>query len=198
MELDVDESNDNTPLSEEERAGLRIQAIINHHQLNEHEQSNIEDAIQWLINKSFSADKILSEKFIKELHKRMFGSVWKWAGHFRTSEKNIGVERHKIPVHLRQLLGDVLFWIKDQTFTPDEIAIRFKHQLVSIHCFPNGNGRHSRLIADIIIEKLFAQPVFTWGAMDLTYPGGARITYIQALKAADNGNYSLLLAFARS
>ncbi|MEO6131448.1 MAG: mobile mystery protein B [Saprospiraceae bacterium] len=141
---------------------------------------------------------ILSEKFIKEFHKRMFGSVWKWAGHFRTSNKNLGIEWHTLPVNLRQLLDDVLFWIEYQSFDPDEIAIRFKHRLVSIHCFPNGNVRHSRLLADIIVEKLYNKPVFSWGAAKVTNHGNARTTYIEALKAADHGDYTSLLAFARS
>ncbi len=198
MGLDFKESEHNTPLSEEEKEGLRIPAILNHTQLDEHEQLNIEDAIEWLIKKSIPSRTILSEKFIKDLHKRMYGSVWKWAGHFRTSDKNLGIEWHKIPVMLRQLLDDVLFWIEHQTFDADEIAIRFKHRLVSIHCFPNGNGRHSRLLADIIIEKLFKKPVFSWGAANLSNHADARTTYIKALQAADKGDYTLLLEFARS
>ncbi|HMW39337.1 MAG TPA: Fic family protein, partial [Saprospiraceae bacterium] len=78
------------------------------------------------------------------------------------------------------------------------IAVRFKHRLVSIHCFPNGNGRHSRLLADIIIEKIYKRPVFSWGATSLSSEGDARAAYIKALKTADKGDYGPLLAFARS
>ena len=198
MELNITNSNSNTPLSEEEKEGLLIPTIINHAQLDEYEQANIEDALQWIVLKSFSIEKILTETFIKQIHKRMFGTVWKWAGQFRQSEKNLGIPWIYISIRLKNLLDDVNYWIEHKTYEPDEIAIRFKHVLVSIHCFPNGNGRHSRIMADIIIEKIFNLPVFTWGAGDLIRLGDVRTSYIQALKAADQGDYSLLLIFARS
>ena len=155
MELNITNSNSNTPLSEEEKEGLLIPTIINHAQLDEYEQANIEDALQWIVLKSFSIEKILTETFIKQIHKRMFGTVWKWAGQFRQSEKNLGIPWIYISIRLKNLLDDVNYWIEHKTYEPDEIAIRFKHVLVSIHCFPNGNGRHSRIMADIIIEKIF-------------------------------------------
>jgi fido (protein-threonine AMPylation protein) len=96
------------------------------------------------------------------------------------------------------LLEDCKFWIAHQTFSPDEIAIRFKHRIVCIHCFPNGNGRHSRLIADIIIEKIFNGEVFTWGERDLARRGEFRALYLTALREADRGNYEHLILFARS
>jgi Fic-DOC domain mobile mystery protein B len=101
-------------------------------------------------------------------------------------------------MQLKQLLDDARFWHDNQTYPPDEMALRFKHLLVSIHCFSNGNGRHSRLMADIIIEKIYKKPVFTWGATNLAKAGDARKKYLKAVKAADKGDYSLLLAFARS
>lgn len=128
----------------------------------------------------------------------MYKDVWSWAGAFRKTNKNLGIEFWQIPIQLKQLLGDAHSWYLNKNYPPDEMALRFKHRLVSIHCFPNGNGRHSRLIADIIIEKIYKQPVFSWGAANLTKPGEARGKYIKAVKAADEGDYSLLLAFARS
>ena len=128
----------------------------------------------------------------------MFKNVWAWAGEFRKTNKNIGVDYWQIPVELRSLLEDVKYWYEHHTFSPDEIAIRFKHRIVCIHCFANGNGRHSRLIADIIVEKIYNEPVFTWGSAKLLKKGEARLLYLQALKEADKGDYSLLLAFARS
>jgi Fic-DOC domain mobile mystery protein B len=198
MGLILDDEDGQTPLDEEEKNGLLISTIITHGELNEFEQHNIEDALLWVLGRSFNADQVLKERFIRKLHHRMYGKVWSWAGEFRKTDKNIGVTWHSIPVALKQLLDDIMFWHKNKTFVPDEIAIRYKHKLVSIHCFSNGNGRHSRLMADLIIEKIYALPVFTWGAANLTRPGDARTAYIQALKAADQGDYSLLLAFARS
>lgn len=128
----------------------------------------------------------------------MLGGVWEWAGTFRKSNKNIGVDKYQIPTELRTLLDDCKFWIENKTYGEDEIAVRFKHRIVSIHCFVNGNGRHSRLMADIVIEQVFGREVFTWGSTSLIQSGEFRSTYLQALRAADNGNYAPLLKFARS
>lgn len=198
MGLDFEYINGQTPLDEDEKDGLLIPAIATRGELDEFEQQNIEHAIQWTLTRNFMKQKIFSESFIKDVHKRMYKDVWKWAGEFRKTNKNIGVDKWSISIELKKLLDDAIFWVENETYTPDEIAIRFKHRLVSIHCFPNGNGRHSRLIADIIIEKIFQKPVFTWGTANLTREGDARTEYIKAIKAADLGDYSLLLAFARS
>jgi Fic-DOC domain mobile mystery protein B len=128
----------------------------------------------------------------------MYRDVWRWAGEFRKSEKNMGVDWTKIPVELKTLIGDCKFWIENKIFSEDEIAIRFKHRLVSIHCYSNGNGRHSRLIADVIISHIFNKPVFNWGAGDLVKAGQIRKKYIESLRAADKGNYDQLLAFSRT
>ena len=127
----------------------------------------------------------------------MLGDVWKWAGKFRKSEKNIGVDWTRISVELRMLLDDTRYWIDNNTYSPDEVAIRFKHRLVSIHCFPNGNGRHSRIMADIIIESVFDKEVFTWNNSNLVKPDDARIEYINSILKADNGNIQPQLDFAR-
>ncbi len=127
----------------------------------------------------------------------MFGSTWAWAGRFRTSNKNIGSEWHRIPVQLRTLLDDVKYHIDQETYIPDEIAVRFHHRLVSIHPFPNGNGRHARLCADLLIQKM-GLPRFTWGGGNLVDATETRKKYIAALQAADNRNIQTLLVFARS
>ncbi len=128
----------------------------------------------------------------------MYGEVWKWAGKFRKSEKNIGVPHHLIGIELKKLMDDTLFWIAHSTYSPDEIAIRFKHRLVSIHCFPNGNGRHSRIMADLIVEKIFGLPPFSWGHSHLSETNTSRDNYLRALKKADLHDYSELVHFARS
>ena len=127
----------------------------------------------------------------------MLGDVWEWGGKFRRSEKNIGVDWIKIGVELRILLDDTIFWIDNNTYPPDEIAIRFKHRLVNIHCFPNGNGRHSRIMADIIIEYIFGKEVFNWNNSNLVKPDNARKEYIDSIKKADNGIIEPLVEFAR-
>ncbi|RYG07550.1 MAG: mobile mystery protein B [Chitinophagaceae bacterium] len=185
-----------TPLSEEEKGGLLISGVSQHGELDEHEQLNIEQAVLWSLSKK-KAENILSEQFIKLLHKKMFGTVWDWAGTFRKSEKNIGIKWINITIELKKLLLDVLFWIENNTYVPAEIAIRFKHRLVCIHCFPNGNGRHSRLMADILLTAL-DNGVFTWGQSKMNNPDNVRKEYISALKKADNGNIEPLISFAKN
>jgi Fic-DOC domain mobile mystery protein B len=197
MGLDFKYIDGQTPLSEEEKEGLLIKSITTRGELDELEQLNIEKAIEWTLSNKFVKEKILSEKFIKSVHKRMFGDVWGRAGKFRMSEKNIGVDWMKIGVELRTLLDDANYWIKNHTYPPDEITIRFKYRLVSIHCFPNGNGRHSRIMADIIIESVFGRDVFTWNNSNLVKPNNARNDYIDSIKKADKGIIEPLLDFAR-
>lgn len=198
MGLDLDDIDGQTPIEEDEKDGLLIEAITTKADLDEFEQQNIEESMQWVLGRKFNRKDVFTEKFIRALHSRMYGHVWAWAGTFRKTAKNIGIDKHQIPTQLKILCEDALFWIENETYTPDEIAIRFKHRLVSIHCFPNGNGRHSRLMADIIIENIFGLDVFSWGSANLTKKGDARAAYLVAVKAADTGNYSPLLAFARS
>ena len=198
MGLELNYIDGQTPLDEDEKEGLLIASIATRGELDEFEQKNIEEAIQWTLTKRIKQESVLTEEFIKEVHKKMYGEVWAWAGEFRKTNKNIGVDKWEIGIELKKLLDDVTLWIRDKVYHPDEIVIRFKHRLVSIHCFANGNGRHSRLIADIVIEKIFKQPVFTWGAANLKKEGEARTAYLKALRAADAGDYGLLLVFARS
>ncbi|MFN8299941.1 MAG: mobile mystery protein B [Chitinophagales bacterium] len=198
MGLNLDYINGQTPLDEDEKDGLLITTIATRGELDEFEQHNIERAIQWEMGRTFKPEEVFTEQFIRNVHKRMYKDVWAWAGKFRTTNKNIGTDRWQIAIALRQLLEDVRFWHANNTYPPDEIVIRFKHRIVSIHCFPNGNGRHSRLMADILIEKIYKQPPFTWGAANLSDAGVVRTNYLKALRAADNGDYNPLLAFARS
>lgn len=198
MGLDLDYINGQTPLDEEEKDGLLILTIATRGELDEFEQQNIEKTVQWILGRTFKPELFFTEDFVRMLHKRMYADVWACAGEFRKTNKNIGVDKWKIPSDLKYLLDDAKYWHENNTYTQDEIAVRFKHRIVSIHCFPNGNGRHSRLMADIIIEKIYKQRVFSWGAANLSDEGDTRKSYLMAVKTADRGDYSLLLAFARS
>lgn len=198
MGLDLAYTDGQTPLEEEEKEGLLIPAIATRGELDEFEQQNIEQAIAWTMRRSFKMETVFTEAFIKTVHKQMYGDVWTWAGEFRQTNKNIGVDKWQIPTAVRNLLDDVKYWYENNSFPPDEMAIRFKHRLVSIHCFPNGNGRHSRLMADIIAEKIFRLPHFTWGAVNLLKQGDPRTVYLKALKEADKGDIQSLISFARS
>jgi Fic-DOC domain mobile mystery protein B len=183
-----------TPLTPEERNGLVPTYVTLRGELNELEQQNIADADRW----SFGRKRdVLSEAFLRGLHRRMFNRVWRWAGKYRASERNIGIESYRIETELHQALGDVRYWIDHKTYAPDEIAVRFHHRLVSIHPFPNGNGRWSRLAADLLCVAQGGTR-FTWGRANLQAPGDVRRRYIDALKAADSHDMEPLLAFARS
>lgn len=189
------EDEANTPLEAEEREQLIPTYITTRAELNEAEQVNITRASLWL-RRARNVD-VLDDAFLRDLHKRMFGEVWKWAGQYRKTSRNIGIDAYRIPIAVRELVHDARYWVDNETYPPDEIAIRFSHRLVSIHPFPNGNGRHSRLVADLLAMKL-GRPRFTWGRANLVDPGETRGAYVAALRAADGGEMEPLLAFARS
>jgi Fic-DOC domain mobile mystery protein B len=185
-----------TPLDPNEIEGLLLTHITTRSELDRWEQDNINEALAWLEQRK--PKDILNESFTKRLHKRMFGNVWKWAGDLRRTEKNLGVPWHQISIELKKLCDDVEYWIENKTFSEDEIAARFHHRLVSIHLFPNGNGRHARLLADILLENVLHKPPFTWGSRNLIAAGLDRKKYIESLIAADRGDYGLLMDFVRS
>ncbi|MGD1008073.1 MAG: mobile mystery protein B [Ignavibacteriaceae bacterium] len=197
MGLELEYINGQTLLDEDEKAGLKIQTITTRKELDEFEQFNIQKAVEWSLSRKLKIRTILTEKFIKDLHKRMFFEVWEWAGEFRKSNKNIGVDKFLIGVELKNLIDDCNYWITNKTFSKDEIAVRFSHRIVKIHLFSNGNGRHSRLIADILINRGFEEEIFSWGSTNLTNKSEVRSRYLDALHNADNNDYSLLLKFAR-
>lgn len=198
MGLEFDYKDGQTPLDEEEKEGLKIKSITTQRELDEFEQLNIEKAVEWTIHTKLKPEKILTEKFVKDLHKRMYGDVWKWAGEFRKTEKNIGIPWTQIGIELKNLLDDTRYWVENKTFSPIEIAIRFKHRIVSIHCFPNGNGRHSRMMADIIMESIFGNEIFSWNQSNMVKANETRNQYIKALREADNGNFKQLIEFAKN
>lgn len=197
MGLDLDYIDGQTPLEEDEKEDLLIPTISTRGELDEFEQLGVEKANEWLLGRKLSIEKILSEDFVRDLHKRMFADIWKWAGAFRRTGKNIGVEPVTIPIELKNLLDDCKYWIENKVFNEDEIAVRLSHRMVWIHPFANGNGRHSRLIADVLINKGFDKPYFTWGSINLTKAGEARTRYLKALREADKNNYQPLIEFSR-
>jgi Fic-DOC domain mobile mystery protein B len=183
-----------TPLDADELASLIPGHITTQGELNEWEQLNIVQGDQWARKQR---KEILNESFLRQLHRQMFGETWKWAGEFRKTDKNIGVDWLKIGVELKKLLDDAHYQVEHASYLPDEIAVRFHHRLVAIHPFPNGNGRHARLMADLLVERL-GLPRFTWGSRSLVDANDTRMTYIAALQAADRHDIAPLLAFARS
>ena len=190
----IEQDDGSTPLTEEEREQLIPSYITLRRELNEAEQANILDAESWAFERKRD---VLNERVLTDLHSRMFGRVWRWAGSYRRSQKNVGVDAYRIPVDLRQLMEDCRYWIEHETYSPDEIATRFHHRLVAIHPFPNGNGRHARLATDLLLTML-GRERFSWGQVNLVDASETRDTYINAVLAADGHDYGPLLAFVRS
>lgn len=193
-----------TPLDPSESAGLRALFVRTRAELDEVEARNILKALPWARRTitRLSIEQILGEKFIKDLHRRMFGEVWRWAGAYRTVDRNLGVPSSQVPRDVEHLLSDARYWAEYATYGPDELAIRLKHRLVAIHPFANGNGRHSRALADLVVAKL-GHPMFSWGSNSQVPAGSltareSRQAYIQALQAADNHDIGPILAYARS
>ena len=189
-------SEGNTPLSAGELADL-IPSLATKEELNEWERENILLAREWAVKGRVRARDMVSDEYVRRLHHKMFDQTWKWAGKYRMTEKTLGVPFHEIRERLGILFDDTRYWIENATYSPDEIAVRFHHRLVFIHPFPNGNGRHGRLIADVLVMKL-GRPAFSWGAKDLVKQGEARDKYLAAMKVADHGDIQPLLEFARS
>ncbi len=198
MGLKIEYADGQTPLDDAEQEGLLISTIATRAELDEFEQQNIEKAIEWTLARKFKEEKIITQDFVCELHYKMFNDVWKWAGKLRQSNKNMGCDWKQISILLKQLNDDASFWVKNKTYKEEEMAIRYKHRIVSIHCFSNGNGRHSRLMADIIINHIFGKPVFTWGAKSLNKKGEQRNKYLTALRKTDKGNVKSLIEFSKT
>lgn len=183
-----------TPLTPAERNDLIPTHVTLRSELNELEQQNISEADGWAFARKRN---ILHEGFLRGLHRRMFNRVWRWAGKYRTTERNLGVAPYYIQPELRQAIEDAQYWVEHQSYAADELAVRYHHRLVVVHPFSNGNGRWSRLAADLLIVRQ-GSPRFTWGRANLQTAGDVRHAYIDALHAADNHELAPLIAFARS
>ncbi len=181
-----------TRLDEEELEALKPTHISTREELNEWEQANIVEAELWAFRRKRS--DVLTVEYVRELHFQMFGQTWEWAGHFRKSGKNIGVPSYEIPASVKNACEDAAVWVNENVHSLPEIAARFHHRLVYIHPFPNGNGRHARLIADILLFN-HDYPRLSWGGVTLQREGEARTAYIQALKAADQNDFRPLLVY---
>lgn len=191
-------ADDATPISADEQPAL-IPSITTRAELNQVERLNINAARVWAMRRAvLRRPDLLSDVFARELHRRMFNRVWSWAGRYRTTEKNLGWEVHRLAEGVRNTFDDARAWFEFSTYPLPEIAVRLHHRLVLIHPWPNGNGRHARLMADIVIAANGGAEL-TWGAKrDLTATGEVRRCYIDAVRAADEGDFGPLIAFAQS
>lgn len=195
MAIELELKPGQTPLDPDEIAGLKPRHIATQGALDEWEAQNILKALRWIARQK-KLD-VLNEHFCRELHAKMFDDTWKWAGTFRKTDKNIGCDWTQIAVNLRQLFDNMAYWLEHNVFPPEEVAVRFHHKLVWLHAFPNGNGRHARLMTDCLLRQCGLAP-FSWGRGNLVAANEVRGRYIQALRAADANDYALLVAFVRS
>lgn len=194
-----------TPLIDEDFAGLIPGYILTQSDLNLAEAENISAAKMSFLTsptKYGNPEYLLHESTVRAIHRAMFGDVWRWAGKYRVRQTNIGVPPTQILERLIGLLGNTTEQIRNCQNTEDawsELAVRFHWELVRIHPFTNGNGRHARQMADLLIASFGGRP-FTWGAKELHRDGEARRAYIDALEKADEtfGDISDLVTFARS
>jgi Fic-DOC domain mobile mystery protein B len=183
-----------TPIEPDDLADL-IPSLKTRQELNQFEQRNIAKALIWARRSRKLRKNLLNIESLKLLHQMMFNETWQWAGRFRTRQTNIGVEPYQISTQLANLCADAQVWIEHKMFSSTTFAVRFHYRLVSIHPFINGNGRHSRLVADLLMIYA-SQPPFRWGGKSLDVEGETRAKYLAALKEADKGNYNDLIRFA--
>lgn len=186
-----------TPLRDEDIRGLK-HAVTTHAELNELEAANIVQGQEWaLASRKTKIPDMLSDEYLQLLHLKMYGEVWAWAGKYRDHDTNLGVPFPNIRTELRQVFDDAIYWVDKRTYPPDELAIRLHHRLVWVHPFPNGNGRLTRLLADLLLLKHFGAPRLPWGGSSLGANDTRRQTYIQALSDADHHNYAPVIAFCK-
>lgn len=198
--MPTDPGDDRTQIDPDEADGLLHGHVGTRGELNELEQENIELGMEWATRATLSSRRrrdVLTEDFLYELHRRMFGQVWNWAGRVRRTNKNIGLDWPQVRPAVRDLIQDARLWREHSVYGSDELAVRFHHRLVAIHPFANGNGRHARLMADLVVLQQ-GQPRFSWGGGRLETTSALRSAYIGALREADSGNIRPLILFARS
>jgi Fic-DOC domain mobile mystery protein B len=189
-----------TPLDPDEIEGLLQPHVTTRGELDELEAENIQLGLEWAFRVAVLGRRradVITETFLYALHRHMFGEVWAWAGQVRRTNKNIGVDKYAVRVEVRNLVEDARLWRAEEVYGPDELAVRFHHRLVRIHPFANGNGRHARMMADLIVRQAGRAPL-SWGSGTLTTTSALRERYIGALRAADRGDVHPLIAFARS
>jgi len=188
-----------TPLTPDDENGLIPKGVSTRDQLNQFEYRNIQQAFTWAIQRKSKPADLLNISYCLKLHKKMFDKTWAWAGQFRKHEVNIGNTPPAIvSMQLKNLCDDAQAWIEFNTYSEDEICIRLHHRMVYIHPFPNGNGRHSRIMSDLLLKAL-NQPLFTWGKkVNLTHHTESRLDYLSALRLADMDDFEKLLKFART
>ena len=195
MTLELQEPTGATPLTPDELLGLRAKHITTRGELNELEEENIIEGLTWLDRRPKTFD-FLSDSAARDVHKRLFGQVWDWAGVYRLTEKNIGVSVWQISTEMRTCLDDARYWRDNGTYEPLEAVARYHHKLVWVHPFANGNGRWARIMADAYLATIDPNKFLDWsGNGTLNSDSAHRARYIAALRAADAHEFEPLVEF---
>jgi len=189
-----DDAEGATPIEPDDADALIPAGIRTRDDLNAWEQVGIAAARSWALDRRrpLPLPRVLDESFLRELHRRMFGATWRWAGSYRRTNTNIGVPWPTIVTARHEAIADARTWIDEETWSHEEMLARWHHRLVVIHPFPNGNGRWSRLATDLL-ARARAVPLPTWGA---SLPAAdTRRHYLEALRRADAGEFERLREF---
>lgn len=195
--------NDEIKMSDE-TAGEDISDLLLRHLTTRESRNTVEletigrayDKYVFRGRKKNAGNKWLTEEYIRQVHRDMFGGIWNWAGKYRQVNLNIGITWSQIPEQITVLCDDFVFWNTTQSAMPIlEVAARLQNRLTHIHPFKNGNGRHARLITDIFLRSQ-DHPLPKWPQIQLIEHGDAvRREYIAAMKQADMGNFDPLITF---
>lgn len=197
MTIKLEEPDGATPLTPDELLGLKVTTISTRGELNQLESENIIQGLTWLSKRPRRVD-VLTDDFARDLHRRLYGEVWAWAGQYRLTDKNIGVSVWTISSEMRNCLNDAKMWVERGVYDPLEAAARLHHRLVWIHPFPNGNGRWSRIMADALLERMDDSIFIDWAnGTDLSVDSRHRQSYIDALRAADRYELDPLVDFVK-
>src|SRR5580692_12263468 len=181
--MPADPPGPDRPITADERAGL-LPSLSTRAQLTEIERLGVNAARVWAMRAAvLRRDDLVGEAFSRELHRRMFGGIWRGAGRYRAAARNPGWEPGRIAEGVRLFLDDADGWLRYATYPVHEAAVRLHLRLIAIHPWSNGNGRHARLMADIIVASRGEAPL-TWGSRQ---PETAPGRYAEAVRAAESG-----------
>lgn len=193
-----------TPLPHDELSALLPEAAVvlgaaatraDVYDLEQALQAHLEDEIMLAaIDGSLPLDELLTDHFVRDLHSRLYGPVWEWAGKLRRLELNIGVAPERIAVELRESLETIAYrWEHTEDWSAHELGIAVHAELVRIHPFVDGNGRATRFLADLVFAAA-QDPTVSRYDWDLNKPA-----YIELLRAYDrHRDVSELAAFVKN
>lgn len=179
-----------------ERQALLPLHLSTRYELAAWEQANMAKAISWLEQRR-QRGTVLTSRFMRTLHKKMFDETWDHAGRYRREKSSRGVAAWTVSTRVEDVIAKARGWIQQSSYPADELAIRFHHRISEIHPFELGNGRATRLMTDSLMVEL-GRAAFTWGANSALSAADLRDQYLAGLRVADNDNIGVLLEFARS